>query len=112
MAEQVSRIALEVLDDPEDTSDHDETACDVQVVKVALPRQVSEGRMLARDGCRRGGTGDMTMGPTCSRAELFLNRLVVDETVVEDAGDDDEACEEKELSEEADDDDFLAEMEG
>lgn len=34
-----------------------------------------------------------------SETDAFLNRLVVDEAVVEDAGDDDEQAEEKELRE-------------
>lgn len=107
VAKQIPRIALQVLDDAENAPDHDEAAGKVQVVQMALPGKIVEGvaRCEGRGG-RRAGELVVAL-----EVDSLLERFVVDEAVVEDAGDDDEEAEEEELREEAGDDEFFARVE-
>lgn len=90
MTKQIPRVPLQILNNPEHAPDHDEGAGDVQVEQVALPWEVCE---VCVGGCHGRG------GRDTSKTDAFLNGLVVDEAVVEDAGDNDEKAKEEELRE-------------
>lgn len=81
VAEDVAVVSLDVLDDTEDGSDHDEDGDGVEDVEEAGPGDLGGHGGGGRDG------GD---------------------TVVEDGGDDDEEAEEEELDDETADDDVAA----
>lgn len=55
VAEEVTCIALDKFNDTEDTSDHDERASYVEIVKVTLPRKIAD--VDARDVWGEWGGG-------------------------------------------------------
>lgn len=114
-----------ILYDPKDAPDEDEDAGHIEDVYVAPPRELvdvdADGGVCVGYVC--GGRGASSVGlrigvalPEAeeaeesqpaepAKAEVFLHGFIVDETAVEGCGDGDEKAEERELREEANNDD-------
>jgi hypothetical protein len=50
MTQQVTRITLQILNDPEEAPNHDQSTCDIKIVEMALPWHVVEKLVW---GCER-----------------------------------------------------------
>jgi hypothetical protein len=102
MAQQIPRITLQILNNPEKTPDHDQPARNIQDIEVAPPRHIVE------DSAGRSGR----RAPFASGADALLERFVVHEAIVEHASDGNEDGEEGKLRKQAGDDEFLARVHG